>query len=267
MSREINKNKLDVLQFVHITDTHILDIPDETFHSVNTKRSFESVLSDSLMRYPDIDFILITGDVSQTGSKESYTVFKSIIQQYDLPIYCVPGNHDTPKLLQQVIPNCPDETVNIIGLGKFSLVLINSWVKNQHYGKISQQCLRQLEKYLENNQDQFNIFAIHHPPILINSKWLDELGLENKREFLEIINKYSQDTLLLFGHIHQEVDQQKDQIRFLSTPSSCHQFKANSEVMHCVNKPPPAYRYIQLNTTNNPTLNLGDKVFTKIHYT
>jgi len=123
---------------------------------------------------------------------------------------------------------------------------------------ITQHCLQQLEEHLKNNKDQFNIIAIQHPPVLINSKWLDEIGLQGQVEFLQIINKYSQNTLLICGHVHQEVDKQIDKLRLLATPSTCHQFKANSECMRHIDAPSPAYRFIQLLTTNN--------IDTKVHY-
>jgi Icc protein len=257
MSRKPQNNHTDALKFVHITDTHLLDQAEETFHSLNTKKSLETVLSHSQTRYPDIDFLLFTGDISQTGSEESYTLFKSVVQEYDLPIYCVPGNHDTPKLLQHIIPNCPDSSINIIQLGNFSLVLLNSWVENKHHGMVTQRCLQQLDDHLKNSEDQFNIIAIHHPPVSINSTWLDQIGLQNQTDFLQVINQYPKNKLLLFGHVHQEIDQQLDDLRLLATPSTCHQFKANSENMHCTDKA-PAYRYIKLCTSNN--------IDTKVHY-
>jgi Icc protein len=262
MSRGKQNKHPDVLSFIHITDTHLLDQAEETFHNLNTKQCFESVLSDSQKRYPDVDFLLITGDISQTGSRKSYAIFKSITQQFELPTYCVPGNHDIAKLLQESFSNSPNDSLNIIQFGKFSLILINSCVENQHHGNISQHCLQQLEEQLQNNQGQFNIIATHHPPVLINSKWLDGLGLRNKAEFLHVINEYSQNTLLLFGHIHQEIDQQLTTVRLLSTPSTCHQFEANTETMHRVYTPPPAYRYVRLTTAPNSTKNIE----TKVHY-
>ena len=258
MSKELQNNQTEVLKFIHITDTHLLDQPDETFHGLNTKKSFETVLSHCQNRYSDIDFLLLTGDISQTGNEESYAIFKSITQRYDFPIYCVPGNHDSPKLLQHIIPSCPDNSINIIHLGKFSLVLLNSWAENQHYGVITQRCLQQLENHLQNNDDQFNIIAVHHPPVLVNSKWLDEIGLLNRTEFLQVISKFSKNSLLLFGHIHQEIDQQLDRLRLMSTPSTCHQYQANSEEMQHVLTPPPAYRFVKLTTTKN--------IDTKVHY-
>lgn len=258
MSNELQNNKADVLHFIHITDTHLLDQSDETLHSLNTKLCFETVLSQSLKSYPKIDFILLTGDISQTGTKESYEIFKSIIQQYDLPIYCVPGNHDTPKLLQNVIPNSPNNSINVTQIGRFSLILISSYVENKHHGMITQQCLQQLDDYLQNNANQFMVIGVHHPPVSINSMWLDEIGLYNKTEFLHTINKISQNMLLLFGHVHQEFDWQKNKLRVLTTPSTCYQYKANSRYMHRVHSPPPAYRYVKLTTPN--------QIDTKVHY-
>lgn len=257
MSKKLQHNQTDVLKFIHITDSHLLNQAEETFHGLNTKINLETVLSHSQTYYPDIDFLLFTGDISQTGSEESYILFKSLIQQYDLPIYCVPGNHDTPKLLQNIIPNCPDDSINIIQLGKYSLILLNSWVEDKHHGLINKRCLQQLEQHLQNNEDQFSIIAIHHPPVLINSKWLDEIGLQNQTEFLHIINKYPHNTLLICGHVHQEVDQQLDTLRLLATPSTCHQFKANCDHRHHIDTPSPAYRYIKLTTKYT---------YTKVHY-
>ena len=258
MSRKLQNNQTDVLKFVHITDTHLLNQSEETFHRLNTKENLERVLSNSHTRYPDIDFFLFTGDISQTGTEESYTLFNSVIQEYDLPIYCVPGNHDTPKLLQNIIPSCPDDSINIIHLGRFSLILLNSWVEDKHHGMITQHCLQQLEDHLQDSGDQFNIIAIHHPPALINSQWLDELGLQNQTEFLQIINNYSKNALLICGHVHQEVDQQLANLRLLATPSTCHQYKENSENMLRVDTSLPAYRFVKLTTTNN--------IDTEVHY-
>jgi len=262
MSKNIQSNHTDTLKFVHITDTHLLDQADEIFHSLNTKESLELVLSHSKTHYPDADFILFTGDISQTGSKESYILFESVIQQCDLPIYCVPGNHDNPELLQQVVPNSPNGSISIIKLGNFCLVLLNSWVEGQHHGMISEHSLQQLDVHLQNSQEQFNIIAIHHPPVPINSHWLDQIALQNQSDLLQTLNKHGRNTLLLFGHVHQEFDQQLDQLRLLATPSSCHQFKANSDHMAPSDTSQPAYRYISLNDIDSADASVD----TEVHY-
>jgi len=258
MPRNLQTNHTDTIKFLHITDTHIVDLAEETFHGLNTKESLEAVLEHSLDHYPDIDFLLFTGDISQTGSEQSYALFKSVIENYELPIFCVPGNHDNPELLQLTVPNTPGDSINIIQLGQFSLILLNSWVEDSHHGMVTEDCLQQLDDHLKNNHGQVNIIAIHHPPVSVNSAWLDEIGLHNKTDFLSVINRYPHCSLLVFGHIHQEIDQQFDKLRILSTPSTCHQYKANSDYMCRTDTPSPAYRYVKLSIPNN--------IDTEVHY-
>ena len=257
ISSKSNRHPQDVLRFIHITDTHILDGAEDTFHQINTKRSLQAVLDHCATRYPDADFWLFTGDISQTGAKQSYALFESAIRDYEVPVYCVPGNHDTPHLLQQVVPECPVDSIRVIELGKFSLVLISTWIADGHHGKISQRSLAQLREHLQNRKDQLNVLVLHHPPVPVNSKWLDEIGLQNKTDFLQILDNHPADLLVLFGHVHQNVDQQINQLRFLSTPSTCHQFKPNTPV-HLTDPLPPAYRFVELNTRGH--------IDTKIHY-
>ena len=257
MYKEPHTYQHETLRFIHITDTHILNHAEETFDQLNTRNSLQAVLTHCASFYPDIDFWLFTGDISQTGTKESYAVFQSAIRQYDIPVYCVPGNHDTPKFLQSVVPDSPADSVNIIHLNRFSLVLLDSWVKNEHHGMISRHCLQQLEDHLQECTDQFNIIVLHHPPVEVNSQWLDEIRLQNPAEFLKVLGMHCDNMLVLFGHVHQEVDLQSDKLRLLSTPSTCHQFKPGTSV-HCTDTLPPAYRFIELNTKGC--------IDTRVHY-
>ncbi|MYB89440.1 MAG: hypothetical protein F4X93_05725 [Proteobacteria bacterium] len=247
ISSKSERRSRDVLRFIHITDTHLLDGADDTFHRINTKQSLQAVLAHCAARYPDADFWLFTGDISQTGAQKSYAQFESAIREYDVPVYCVPGNHDTPQLLQQVAPECPLDSIRVISLGRFSLVLISTWIANEHHGKISQRCLTQLREHLQNSKDQLNVVVLHHPPVPVNSKWLDEIALQNNTDFVQILDNHPGEVLVLFGHVHQSFDQQLNQLRFLSTPSTCHQFKPNAPV-HLPDPLPPAYRFVELDT-------------------
>ena len=41
-----------------------------------------------------LDAILVSGDLSEDGSLESYHTFKEIIGRLEAPLYVIPGNHD-----------------------------------------------------------------------------------------------------------------------------------------------------------------------------
>lgn len=245
------------LSFIQITDTHLLDDPAETMHGVNTRDSFEAVMLDALRRYPEIDFFLFTGDISQTGGRQSYRQFQSVIEQCDKPVYCVPGNHDTPELLRQVVSASPKDNIETIRLGSIYLILLSSHVAGRHHGAVTPQQLQQLQDFMASSRAPLHIIAIHHPPALINSHWLDELGLINRSEVLDVISCCNHNSLLLSGHVHQEVDQQLANVRLLATPSTCYQFVARSDSMQREEAPRPAYRYVRLNTNR--------EIHTKVH--
>lgn len=238
--------KVSASQFIHITDTHLLDNSGELFQEIDTKESFKKVLIQSQHNYPNADFILLTGDISQTGSDASYRLLASVLEHSRLPIYCVPGNHDTPVLLKSVFPHCPDDSISVIHFDHYVLLLVNSWDKGGHRGLISDRSLFQIRELFTNQSFDLVVVAVHHPPIPVGSKWLDELGLQNREEFLRTIDSDSRETILLCGHVHQEIDTMWRGVHILGTPSTCHQFAKNSPHISIVKDQPPAYRIVDI---------------------
>ncbi|MCH7413092.1 PQQ-binding-like beta-propeller repeat protein [Belliella sp. R4-6] len=50
---------------------------------------------DDINKQPDLDFVLLTGDITEMGTEEEIATAKSIIIQLNIPYYIIPGNHDT----------------------------------------------------------------------------------------------------------------------------------------------------------------------------
>jgi outer membrane protein assembly factor BamB/Icc-related predicted phosphoesterase len=73
-------------RFAHITDTHIggqtasSDL-EKTVADINTQK--------------DIDFVLLTGDITEFGSDDELLQAKRIIDKLKIPSYTLPGNHDS----------------------------------------------------------------------------------------------------------------------------------------------------------------------------
>jgi outer membrane protein assembly factor BamB/predicted phosphohydrolase len=72
--------------FAHVTDTHIgggtgADDLIKTVADINT--------------IPGLDFVLVTGDISEFGSGEELRTAKKILDALKIPYYLVPGNHDS----------------------------------------------------------------------------------------------------------------------------------------------------------------------------
>ena len=73
-------------KFAFITDTHI--------GSSTSEEDLIRSISD-INKMSDLDFVLITGDVTEMGTDEELEKAKGIIEKLNIPYYIVPGNHDT----------------------------------------------------------------------------------------------------------------------------------------------------------------------------
>lgn len=79
----------------------------------------------------------------------------------------------------------------------------------------------------------------------MNSDWLDRIKLQNAEELFDVINRYPQVRLVVFGHIHQEFERSRRGVRYLGSPSTCVQFIPESERFSW-DKREPGFRLIEL---------------------
>jgi len=75
-----------VLRFAHVTDTHV--------GSQTAVDDLAKTVAD-INRQVGIDFVLLTGDITEFGSDDELLEAKKIISQLKIPWYIVPGNHDS----------------------------------------------------------------------------------------------------------------------------------------------------------------------------
>ncbi len=73
-------------KYAFVTDTHVGTATGEedlrrTVADINTQ--------------PDLDFVLVTGDVTEMGTNEELALAKEILSDLNKPYYVIPGNHDT----------------------------------------------------------------------------------------------------------------------------------------------------------------------------
>jgi len=234
-----------VLRFIHLTDCHLLNQNTKSLRHINTYESLNKVIQDIKHKQFEYDFLLITGDISQDGSKESYETFSTLVKALNKPIYCLPGNHDDPVLLKNSFQQSPNQAISVNQIQNHLLILLNSQIEGLESGKISKSQLQQLNNLLKTNLNRPVIIALHHQPVIINSAWMDDIGLINGEELLTLMGNFPTVKMMLFGHIHQEVNTNHRHIKIMGTPSTCYQFKPHKKTI-MVDQLGPAYRIIKL---------------------
>ncbi|HCF27737.1 MAG TPA: 3',5'-cyclic-AMP phosphodiesterase [Cyanobacteria bacterium UBA11049] len=240
-------NQKSPLIVAQITDTHLFATDEQQMLGLTTYDSFQAIVTHLRQLQPKPDILLLTGDLSQDETNESYQRVKEIISPLEIPTYWIPGNHDDLTLMQQVLNQSPIFVDKSFTVGEWHFLLLSSWVPGQVYGKLSGASLEWLEQQLQLIGDKPTLISLHHPPCAIASDWMDRIKLQNPEEFFAIIDRYPQVKLVLFGHIHQAFEARRYGVRYLGSPSTCVQFKPES-VEFALDSIQPGFRLLTLNS-------------------
>lgn len=191
------------------------------------------------------DLVVVTGDVVQDDSREAYEHFCRLLSQLELPVYCLPGNHDVRPLMREVLAEHAFGYCETVDSGAWRIICIDSCETGAAAGRVSPRELRRLASLLHEPSPGHVLVALHHPPLPVGSAWLDEVGLLNGAEFLTAVVGAGRVRVALFGHVHQGFDAERNSLRILGTPSTCRQFRIGSDTF-AVDDLPPAYRRLTL---------------------
>lgn len=237
------------LRVVQISDTHLFKDPSGELVGLNTERSLQRVLSLVRAEQSKIDLILVTGDVSQDGSVESYHRFYQHIVQFQRPVYWLPGNHDELQQMQALVSDANRLSPCKIDIGPWRIILLDSTLPQKVPGELAAEQLAFLSETLEEASEEIPLrhvmVCMHHHPIPLGSRWLDSVGLKNPEPFLKIIDCYPQVRSIVYGHVHQASENHRGSVTLYSSPSTCIQFKPKSDDF-AVCSSAPGYRWFDL---------------------
>lgn len=187
----------------------------------------------------------MTGDVIQDDSREAYERFCDLLSPVGLPVHCVPGNHDVKPLMREVLDRPPFTYCDSTIYGNWLVIGVDSCLEGSPAGRVSDRELARIDGLLKETAAEHVMVCLHHPPLPVGSRWLDEVGMQNGAQFLARIAVRGKVRLVIFGHVHQAFDGMYGSIRLVGTPSTCSQFEVGSE-SYAVSDEPPAYRRIAL---------------------
>jgi len=231
------------LRIIQISDTHLFSDSSKTLLGVPTQKSFEAVLDLIRQEEKKIDLIIHSGDVAQDYSPDAYVRFAEMIQTFQVPVYCIPGNHDDPSIMVELYPQGLVTNNKHIVTKHWQIILLDSHKPHSVAGELNPLELKYLEHCLQTHPELKAAVFFHHQPIQVDSRWLDNVGLLNADKLWEILAKFPQVKAVIFGHIHQEYDQERNGIKCIAAPSTCFQFMRKQNHFG-LEKLSPGYRWI-----------------------
>ncbi|MDH4021663.1 MAG: metallophosphoesterase [Gammaproteobacteria bacterium] len=238
------------LRILHITDTHLHALRDARMRGVNTDETLVATLKHALGDPRPPDVILATGDIVQDETRAGYERFRDLTEKLGPPVYCLPGNHDSPGIMREVLARKPFQYCGFAQHAGWSLVMLNTYASKDDGGRLAPEELEFLDQSLAASNTGHCLIAMHHQPVPMGSRWLDSVALRNADDFLAICDRHGGVRGIVWGHVHQASDRERNGVRLMSTPSTCAQFKPGSDKF-ALDSRPPGYRWIDLHANGS----------------
>ena len=237
----------DVFRIVQITDPHLFKDTNGELLGINTQASFSQVLSEIQQQQYDYDLVLATGDLVQDNSDEGYLRFRKEVKALNNKmVFWIPGNHDfQPKMFEILKEDSVSAKKHILLGDKWQILLLDSQVQGVPHGQLETEELDWLKLKLQEYPERYSLVVLHHHLLSTGSAWLDQHNLRNANELAEVLAPFKHVKALLYGHIHQQVDSEWLGYQVMATPSTCIQFKADSNTF-ALDVAQPGWREIDL---------------------
>lgn len=241
---------------VQISDTHLFGDKNRKINGSNSYLNFKKVMIHISNLEPKPNLIIVSGDLSQDCTFESYQLLANLLNKGGIRYYLLPGNHDDVSIINKVFEYSwvKDNVDYFLNINGWLLFIIDTSVYPEDGGELSEMQLENIKKILGKNKEKPTIVFMHHHPLLVNSAWIDKMILKRADEFNNLIKVNPQVKAVLFGHIHQVFEKNLNGAFYASAPSTCYQVLPETQ-MFTVEKITPGYRLIEIN---------GDKLSSKV---
>jgi Icc protein len=181
-----------------------------------------------------VDAVLVTGDLTDDASEESYRRARELLERLDAPLYVLPGNHDDRGRLRAAfeLPGAGEEPVNYTAeVGGLRLVVFDSIVAGQDAGAYSQEQLRWLDGKLREQPEAPTLLALHHPPLPTGIPGWDAINLTraDREAMAGVVARHLQLRAIAGGHLHRTAAGALGGCAVFSAPSACLQVRPDYE--------------------------------------
>lgn len=229
---------------LQITDCHLGIEAGDKLLGLDADQSLAYVLADLFAQFPTPDLLVCSGDLSNDGDQLAPYQRLSNVLPAEIDQIWLPGNHDENALIADVVRGC-QQFLGTYSLGNWQITALDSSIPHAVPGFIAESELQRAVDVLEANPTKHHLIFMHHHLKPVGCKWLDTQVIGNAEQVLAKFAQYPQLKMITCGHVHQETAQQAGHLHLYSTPSTCIQFKPNSD-QFAVGNEMPGFRWFTL---------------------
>jgi 3',5'-cyclic AMP phosphodiesterase CpdA len=229
------------MKIAHISDLHF----------GVTDASVLAALTASL-REAEPDLVIASGDITQSALTPEFVEARAFFDALDVPLFCVPGNHDLPgmdlmrflnpfgrykqHIAHDLNPEFRSELIDIKGINSARMILPH-W--NWANGAVSHSQRRAIGRTFAEGDGAWRMVVLHHPPM--NSKDFPlDVSLDGAKEFVETLAEERVD-LVLAGHQHHAYIESR-----VVNDHTCVFLNASTATSTRIRRQPNGYNLIQI---------------------
>jgi Icc protein len=229
---------------LQLTDQHLFGDAARQLRGVATLPALRATIAAAREDIAACSAILATGDLVQ-DDPGGYVHFQREFAHLGKPVLCIPGNHDDLPAMRAALTQPPFQMGGVFDVGNWRVVLLDSTIAGETGGALSKPELQALENALQAAPNRHALICLHHHAVPMRSRWLDTVGLANSDEFFAVVRRHPGVRAIAFGHVHQALDEERDGVKIIATPSTCAQFLPGSDEF-AIDNQPPGYRRLRL---------------------
>ncbi|MDK3073694.1 phosphodiesterase [Sedimentitalea sp. JM2-8] len=197
-------------RFLQLTDLHVVAAGARASGVLDTRailRTAVERLIDRRAALGHLDAVLVTGDVSDDGTAESYRFARGQLDRLGLPLLAIPGNHDDRAEFRKAFADSPampssgliDWTTEI---GDTVVIGLDTLVEGQGGGALRPESLAFLSEALARAGSRPVVVAVHHPPLRTGIRFMDAIGLEDIPALQATLAQAGGEIIVVAGHVH-----------------------------------------------------------------
>ncbi len=238
----------------HLTDLHIREPGKLAYGRIDTAHHLK-IAVQSVLRLPQQPHaVVLTGDLVDFGRADEYTHLRELLKPLPMPLYLLPGNHDSREQLRASFPEHTyletDGFVQYaVKVGNLRLIALDTVTPGQPYGGLCERRLDWLAAQLTAYAHEPVVIAMHHPPFATLIDHMDAIGLREGADELEaLVAQHPNVQRILCGHLHRAIEVRFGGSIACTTPSTAHQVCLNfdSQAPSAWALEPPAFRLLAL---------------------
>ena len=199
------------MKIVQVSDPH-MKAKGKMLHGIDPSARLAACVADINRHHSDAAFVVVSGDVSDDGTAESYARAGELLRPLKPMLRLMPGNHDSRgEFLRAFRGVGRDESGFVqseVALRGRSFVFLDTVRAGAHDGEFCARRARWLGGRLDSARGSGRrayVFA-HHPPMRINVPYLDRLRLLDRGRLAAALSP-RRDVVrhLFFGHVHRTI--------------------------------------------------------------